>query len=225
MTIARILSTIAVACSLPGATSAQTEACDVQSGPPNPDFEHYAAEQWPQEAERYKRVRENVSREAGRLRLKLENGGMVELADCPHGITAHVYLYEHFDEIGRFFVVRRPAFRDFSYTLVMSATGKSVTVWGTPIWSQDKSRFLTVACSWLPPRGTLTVHTKTNGGLTTQAEIPLPTCLDETESCSARWDNPSWIAVTCTRTDGSSRKGSEFVVLRGRDGAWKVFGR
>ena len=62
-------------------------------------------------------------------------------------------------------------------------------------------------------------------GIATAAEIPLPTCLDESESCSARWDNPSWIAVTCTRTDGSSRKGSELVVLKSSDGTWKKFGR
>jgi hypothetical protein len=77
----------------------------------------------------------------------------------------------------------------------------------------------------MPPRGTLTVHALASGGIATEAEIPLRTCLDETETCSARWDNPSWIAVTCTRTDGSSRRGSEFVVLKGADGAWKTFGR
>ena len=95
----------------------------------------------------------------------------------------------------------------------------------TGIMVDIQARFLTVACSWLPPRGALTVHAPASGGIATDAEIPLPTCLDETESCSARWDNPSWIAVTCTRTDGSSRRGSEFVVLRGSDGVWKTFGR
>jgi hypothetical protein len=223
--IVRILSTIAVVCALPGAGEAQTDACDTRSGPPSWEFEHYATEQWPQEAERYKHNKETVSRQSGRLRLTLEGGGTVELTDCPHGLGAHVHLFEHYDEIGRFFVVRRPAFKDFSYTLVMSATGKSVTVYGTPIWSPDKSRFLTVACSWLPPRGALTVHKRVGGEVTAEAEIPLPTCLNETETCSARWDNPSWIAVTCTRADGSSRKGSEFVVLRGSDGVWKTFGR
>ena len=224
MTIVRILSTIAATCSLAGASGAQTNACDVQAGPPSPEFELYAAKQWPQEAERFRSNGQNVSREAGRLRLKLENGS-AELADCPHGDTAHIHLYEHYDEVGRFYVVRRPAFRDFSYTLVMQATGKQYTVYGTPIWSQDKTRFLTIACSWLPPRGSLTIHAPTSDGIVPEAEIELRTCLDESESCSARWDNPSWIAVTCTRTDGSSRKGSEFVLLHGKDGGWKKFGR
>ncbi len=223
--LVRFLSTIVVTCSLAHAAGAQTDACDTRSGPPSSDFEFYAAEQWPQEAVRYKSNAQAVSREAGRLRLKLDNGSAVELADCPHGITAHAYLYENYDETGRFFVVRRPAFRDFSYTLVMKATGKSITVYGTPIWSTDRSRFLTIACSWLPPRGALTIHNREGGAITTAAEIPLPTCLDETETCSARWDNPTWIAVTCTRTDGSSRRGSEFVVMRTSDGVWKTFGR
>jgi hypothetical protein len=225
VTILRILSAIAVICSLAAAARAQTDACDIKIGPPIPDFENYAANQWPQEAERFRSNRQNVSREGDRLRLTLEKGDTVELADCPRGDTAHVYLYEHYDESGRFYVVRRPAYKDFSYTLVMKASGKHYTVYGTPIWTQDKSRFLTVACSWLPPRGMLTVHAPASGGIATEAEIELRTCFDETETCSARWDNPSWIAVTCTRTDGSSRRGTEFVVLRGSDGVWKTFGR
>ena len=225
MTTVRILSAITVACALAGAARAQTNACDLASGPPSQDFEFYATGQWPQEAARYKGDGQLVTREGTRLRLKLDNGSAVELVDCPHGVTAHVYLYERYDQIGRFFVVRRPAFKDFSYTLVLSTTGKSITVYSTPIWAQDKSRFLTIACSWLPPRGTLTIHRREGGAISTEAEIPLPTCLDETESCSARWDNASWIAITCTPADGSSRRGSEFVAMRGSDGAWKTFGR
>jgi hypothetical protein len=216
---------MAVACSLAAPARAQSDACDLQAGPPIPDFEHYAAKEWPQEADRAKGNRQNVSRDGERLRLKLEKGDAAELVDCPRGAEAHVFLYEDYDAIGSFYVVRRPAFRDFSYTLVMRATGKQVTVYGTPVWSQDKARFLTVACSWMPPRGSLTIHAPASGGIAAEAEIPLRTCLDETETCSARWDNPSWIAVTCTRTDGSSRKGSEFVVLKGADGVWKTFGR
>ncbi len=224
MTLARILATM-MTCSLAGAASAQTEVCDPTTGPPSADFEHYAATQWPQEAERARGNRQNVLREGDRLRLRLEKGDAVELADCPHGDRAHVFLYEDYDEAGGFYVVRRPAFRDFSYTLVMRASGKRYTVYGTPVWSPDKARFLTVACSWMPPRGTLTVHAPASGGIAAEAEIALRTCLDETETCSARWDNPAWIAVTCVRTDGSSRRGSEFVVLKGSGGVWKTFGR
>jgi len=214
-----------MACVVAMAAHAQTDVCDPKVGPPSTDFKLYTAEQWPQEAERFKANRQDVSRDGDRLRLKLEKGDTAELSDCPHGDTAHLYLFERYDEAGRFYVVRQPAFKDFAYVLVMRASGKQYTVYSTPVWSQDKSRFLTVACSWVPPRGTLSIHAPASGGIATEAEIPLKTCLDETETCSARWDNPSWIAVTCTRSDGSSRRGSEFVVLKGSDGVWKTFGR
>jgi hypothetical protein len=223
---ARILLAITLLlCASASPACAQTETCDTSAGPVSREFGLYATEQWPKEAARFKGDAANVSRDGERLRLKLENGDTVELADCRHGITAHAYLYEQYEEAGGFYVVRRPAYRDFSYTLVMRASGRQYRVYGTPVWTSDKKRFLTVACSWIPPRGTLTVHAPANSGLVTEAEVPLPTCLDETETCAARWDNPSWIAVTCTRADGSSRRGSEFVVMKGRDGAWKTFGR
>jgi hypothetical protein len=226
----RLLLVILGACLMSVAAGAQPvgdrpEICDTGVGPPSQEFELYATEQWPKEAVRFKGDAGNVSRDGERLRLKLENGGTVELADCRRGITAHAYLYEQYDEAGHFYVVRRPAYRDFSYTLVMRASGKQYRVYGTPVWTSDKKRLLTVACSWIPPRGTLTIQAPANGELATEVEVTLPTCLDETETCAARWDNPSWIAVTCTRADGSSRRGSEFVVMKASDGAWKTFGR
>ena len=70
MTIRLILSTMAVVCSLPGAAGAQSEVCDVKSGPESFEFEHYTAEQRPQEAERFKHESDRVSRQGNRLRLK-----------------------------------------------------------------------------------------------------------------------------------------------------------
>ncbi len=92
-------------------------------------------------------------------------------------------------------MIRTPAREDFSYTLVMKPTGRLFTVYGAPVWASDKSRFLSVACSLLPPRGSLVIQAPSGEGLATEAEIPLP-C--ETESCSARWDFQSWISVACT---------------------------
>ena len=80
MTIVRILSSIAMACWLAATANAQSDACDANAGPPSADFEHYAAQQWPLEAERAKGNRQNVSRVANRLRLALEKGDTVELA-------------------------------------------------------------------------------------------------------------------------------------------------
>jgi len=207
---------------LPGVVRAQTGGCDTTAAP-SLEYERYAAEEWPREGERYKGNRQSVSRVGRRLRLALEGANSVELTDCPYGDTAYTYLYERYDEAGRFYVVRTPAYEDFSYTLVMRKTGKQATVYGTPVWAQDKSRFLTVACSLLPERGTLTVHVPEDGGIRVEGEIALP-C--GSESCSARWDHASWISVSCTpwAEESKGRKGTEFVLLRGKDG-WRRFGR
>lgn len=207
---------------LAGTVHAQTGGCDTTAAP-SLEYERYAAVEWPQEAVRFKGNRQSVSRVDGRLRLALEGVDWVELTDCPYGDTAYTYLYERYDEAGRFHVVRTPAYEDFSYTLVMRKTGKQITVYGMPVWAQDKSRFLTVACSLLPERGTLTVHVPEGDGLRVEGEIALP-C--GSESCSARWDHASWISVSCTPwgEESKGKKGAEFVLLRGKDG-WRRFGR
>ena len=177
---------------------------------------------WREEAQRFRGDVPNVVRQGDRLRLAIDGGKVVELQDCPWGDTAYQYLYERFDDPGRFYVVRTPAYEDFSYTLVMKRTGRLFTVYGAPVWASDKSRFLTVACSLLPARGALAIQAPSGDGLVTEAEIPLPCAL---ESCSARWDLQSWISVSCTPRDEPGKKGAEFVVMRGNDGKWNRFGR
>jgi hypothetical protein len=175
-----------------------------------------------EEADRLRGDAQNVVRQRDRLVLKLEGGKTVELADCPYGNGAYGYLYERFDEAGPLYVVRKSASEDFSYTLVMRRGGRLYEVYGTPIWAADKSRFATVACSLSPPRASLTIAKPAGEGLTTEAEFPLP-C--ETESCSVRWDFQSWASVACAPRDGSGKKGTEFVLMRGNDGTWRKFGR
>ena len=100
--------------------------------------------------------------------------------------------------------------------LVMKRTGRQFTVYGAPVWASDKSRFLSVACSLLPERGTLSIYKPSDEGLAAEAEIALPCAM---ESCSARGDFQSWISVSCTPRDEAGKKGTEFVVLRGNDGS------
>ncbi len=199
----------------------EAKACVPGGQPMSQDYEHDGLAEWPQEAQRFKSNEQMVSRRHDRLRLALDGGKTAELVDCPYGAGAYQYLYERYDQAGRFYVIRTPAHEDFSYTLVMMRTGRLFTVHGAPVWASDKSRFLTVACSLLPPRGSLVIQAPAGDGLATEAEIPLP-C--ETESCSARWDHPSWISVACTPRE-TGKKGTEFVVIRGNDGSWKRFGR
>ena len=175
-----------------------------------------------EEAARLRANAQDVSRRQERLVLKREDGKTVELTDCPYGDTAYTYLYERYDEAGQFYVIRKAAYEDFSYTLVMKRTGRLYEAYGTPIWASDKSRFLTVACSLLPPRASLTISVPSRDSLATEAEFPLP-C--EKESCSARWDYQSWISVSCTPHDSTGKKGSEFVLMRGNDSTWRKFGR
>ncbi|MGH8431602.1 MAG: hypothetical protein ACREUF_14495 [Solimonas sp.] len=201
-------------------TAGEPRACERTGAPLSQDYDRENAKEWPQEAQRFKGNEQDVSRQGDRLRLALDGGKALELTDCPYGDRAYRYLYERYDEAGRFYVIRTQASEDFSYTLV-KRSGRSFTVHGAPVWASDKSRFLTVACSLLPPRGNLVIQAPSGDDLVTEAEIALP-C--ETESCSARWDFQSWISVACTPRD-TGRRGTEFVVMRGNDGAWRKFGR
>jgi hypothetical protein len=164
----------------------------------------------------------NVSRQGDRLRLAIDGGAAVELQDCPFGDAGYQYLYERYDDPGRFYVVRTPGFDDFAWTLVLKGSGRLFTVHGAPVWATDKRRFLTVACSLQPARGNLSIFAPSGDWLATEAEIELPCA---TESCSARWDFESWISIACTPRDDTSRKGREFVLMRGNDGKWNRFGR
>ena len=145
----------------------EPRAC-VQDGAASQDYERDSVKEWPQEAQRFKSNEQMVSRQRDRLRLALDGGKTVELVDCPYGAGAYQYLYERYDQAGRFYVIRTPARDDFSYTLVMMRTGRLFTVYGAPVWASDKSRFLTVACSLLPPRGSLAIQTPADDGLATE---------------------------------------------------------
>jgi hypothetical protein len=204
------------------ATAGAEPACAPNGRSVHPDYESDTAAEWPREGQRIKANEQLVSRRRDRLRLTLDGGKSLELADCPYGDDAWHYLYERYDQAGRFHVVRKLSSEDLSYLLVMMPTGRQVTVHGAPVWTSEKTKFLTIGCSLEPPRGSLAIHAPAGEGLATEAEFPLP-C--DTESCSARWDHQSWISVTCTPRGAGGKKGTEFVLMRGNNGAWNKFGR
>lgn len=206
---------------LSSAAAAQT-TCVPGDRPIDPNYESDTADEWPREAQRFKTNGQLVSRQGDRLRLMLDVGKSIELADCPYGDDGYHYLFERYDPAGRFYVVRKSGQDDFSYLLVTMPTGRQVTVYGVPVWTSEKSKFLTVACSLQPPRAMLVIHAPDGAELTKEAEFELP-C--DSESCAARWDHQSWISVTCTPRDGDGRKGKEFVLMRSNNGTWSRFGR
>lgn len=222
-----VLSMLMACPLLAGGTFAQgrsdaPRSCERDGVPLSQDYERDGRAEWPKEAQRLKGNEQFVLRQQDRLRLTLDSGKTVDLVDCPFGQGGYWYLYDRFDQAGGFHVVRTLALEDFSYALVMRRTGQLFTVYGAPVWASDKSRFLTVACSLQPQRGSLTIRAPSAEGLATEAEIALP-C--ESESCSARWDHASWISVTCVPREEPGKRGAEFVVIRGNDGTWKKFGR
>ena len=208
-------------CLLSAAAGAQT-SCAPEGRPIDRYYKNDTLAEWPQEAQRLKANADLVSRQGDRLRLVLDGGKSIELVDCPYGDDAYHYLFERYDQAGRFYVVRKSSHDDFSYTLVMMPTGRLFTVYGAPVWTSDKSRFLTIACTLQPARGNLIIQAPAVETLTTEAEFPLP-C--EAESCSARWDHQSWISVTCAPRGGGGKRGAEFVLIRNDKGAWQKFGR
>jgi hypothetical protein len=214
LAIATVLLAVPVAAQVP---SEEAKACV-----PNGDRFEAPEKEWPREAERYKPMAPNVSRRGDKLRLALDGGHSLELQDCPYGDTGHQYLYERYDDAGGFYVIRKSGYEDLTYTLVMKRTGRLIQMFGTPVWANDKSRFLTVACSALSDRGMISIYSPKGDGLALDAEFKLPCNL---ESCSARWDFQSWISVICTPIDDPGKKGTEFVLLRASDNTWKNMGR
>ena len=139
--------------------------------PIDPYYENDTFAEWPQEAQRFKSNGELVSRQRDRLRLALDGGKSIELVDCPYGDDGYHFLYERYDQAGRFYVVRKSSHDDFSYVLVMMPTGRLFTVYGAPVWTSEKSRFLTIGCSLQPPRGTLVIQAPAGEALATEAEF------------------------------------------------------
>ena len=114
------------------------------------------------------------------------------------------YIYERYDQAGRFYVVRKLAPDDLSYVLVMMPTGQGVggvRCTGVGIGEvevPDHRVFLATTA-----RQGLVIQAPAGDGLATEAEFPLP-C--DAESCSARWDHQSWISVTCAPRGGGAAK-------------------
>lgn len=211
----------AIIASLVCASAHAQPACSTDQ-PEDPDYRQDSAADWPIEAGRLAATPRLASREGGSLTLSVDGGRTVSLSDCPYGDGGYRFLYERYDQSGAFHVVRQLARDDIFYRLVLMHGGAVVSLPGLPIWTSERTRFLSIGCSLEPARATLSIQAPGNDGLVTEAEFPLP-C--ERESCSARFDHQSWIAVTCVPRDDTGKRGSEFVLIRDPAGRWNRFGR
>ena len=102
---------LAIVGSLLATTAGAQTSCAPDGRPIDPDYENDTFAEWPQEAQRFKNNGELVSRQRDRLRLVLDGGKSIELVDCPYGDDAYHFLYERYDQAGRFYVVRKSCAR------------------------------------------------------------------------------------------------------------------
>ena len=92
----------------------KAKTCVPNGAPPGAEYERgNQTREWPEEAQRFRSDAPNVARQGDRLRLAIDGGKSVDLQDCPYGDSAYQFLYERFDDPGRFYVVRTPAHEDF----------------------------------------------------------------------------------------------------------------
>src|SRR5262249_55604926 len=117
--VMRTLAFLSIVASLLASAAGAQTSCVPGDRPIDPYYEKDTAAEWPREAQRFKAHEQLVSREHDRLWLALDGGKSIELVDCPYGEDGYHYLFERYDQAGRFYVVRRSAQDDFSYTLVM----------------------------------------------------------------------------------------------------------
>jgi len=153
---------------------------------------------WPVKAQREEALRigdnPDVLRYLDRLYLVVETGHkLTVLVDCPVQKDALYYLYDHYDETGRFYVIFKAVHEDGPhYVLVLKKNGTSMEVFSRPTWSPDKSRFVAGHCGSGP--GTMSIVASTPDGLRTEATFTLPCDMGH---CELSWENSSTVQAVC----------------------------
>jgi hypothetical protein len=208
---------------LGGTASAQPIVCAPQH-PEHLPFWHSYMKTWGdwstrEHAEEVRRIGDNpnVLRYFDHLYLVVDEGHkLTTLVDCPFNKAALFYLYEHFDEIGRFYVVQKAVHEDGPhYLLVSKEDGSSIEVLGLPVWSPAKSRFLAGSCR--AGTGTMSIIGLAQDKPRTEGTFELP-C--DAGDCELKWDDPSTVWAACgsgARTLRVTGKGTSWAVVPGSD--------
>lgn len=164
---------------------------------------------WAEEKTRWVNDR-GVWRYLDRLFIVVEGGKVATLADCPFGDEMYFYVYENYDESGKFHVVRTVFYEDHVFALVMRKTGKLIDIPGRPIWSPDKARFAYGACDLLNGKDNLAILRPTGEGVKVETEANIPCGLGD---CELKWESASALTATCLKSgdQGNERKRVRYV--------------
>lgn len=162
------------------------------------------AENWVEEKTRYAND-PDVWRHLDRLFLAVEDGKVVTLTDCPFTDDMYVYLYETYDAVGGFHVVRTIFYEDHVYALVMRKTGKIIDIPGLPKWSPDRKRFAYGVCDVLNAKEEFAILRPEGDGLEVEFEAAIPCGLGD---CELAWESPVALTATCLKAGevGKERK-------------------
>jgi hypothetical protein len=202
-----------------GGATAQPSACDMQSPAYPGDFplwrylmgSYYGDHGLLQaQTEEVRRIGDNpyVVRYLDRLYLKVGGYKVATFVDCPVNKSALYYLYRHDDEIGDFYVLEKAVHEDLPhYLLVSKRDGSSIEVFGLPVWSPDKSRFVAGGCAG---RGTMSIIGLARDELRPEGKFELPCDVAE---CKLAWENPTTVRAAC---------GSRTLRATGRETSWSV---
>jgi hypothetical protein len=191
-------------------------------GPPDPLTDYKASERelarkqrWVKEATAIARSGQHVVRDEENLYV------YIDVLQFPRAVVmtthwGHVnYDYLHFDEIGRFHVVREGPFGDTSHVLLISATtGDVYRVLEAPVFSPDRTKFFSAGAEGFGCTGVVSVYSYQDYDLRQLAT--LRTGCDH--PCLHEWSGSTEVKAVCNKPQGA---GKVEYRLTDRDGSWQ----
>lgn len=173
-------------------------------------------EVWPEEAARIARSGQDVVRDDDELHVHLVPGGQAAVVFRNiWGLDPGVfYLYQTFDEVGRFHVVSAGMVDNEGHFLLISArSGLVYRVHGVPVYSPDKTRFLAQAFNGMGCIEGVAVYRYESDKLFKEAE----SAMGCDQPCAHAWSGSTEITSDCKSASGEDRVQYR---LTWREGTW-----
>jgi hypothetical protein len=137
----------------------------------------------------------DVLRYMDRLYLTLDDGKLATLIDCPAaGYISFAYSYEHFDDVGRFYVVFIGGWEGTAYGLVSRRTGSMLRAWSLPVWSPSNEHFAHGQCNLANGPCEMAIARRGNDEPVQEAAFQLP---QQCTPPTVAWENPTALSVIC----------------------------